>query len=489
MFWLDNCKKVSVFFFSLLFILLADSPGVSAQGNNDIDTGRIDEFIQHEMKGGNIPGLALGIIKGDRVVYLKGFGTAGPGKGKVAPDTSFILGSVSKSFTGLAIMQLEEKGVLDLNDPVKKYIPWLSIGGLEPSGSIKILNLLNHTSGIPAYEGHDSGIERGGTIEERIRLKSNIKLVHSPGSVFEYSSLNYDILGAVIQAVSGQSYEQYIQNNIFKPLEMVNSYTSQEEASGKSLSVGYRPWFGLQVPAEIKYSMSALPSGYIASSAEDMAHFLMAFINQGKYKDNIILSGNGITEAQTSIGNTSYGAGWFSSGYYKWHTGELANYNTYICTVPSEKLGIIMLSNTNDIGAKFLNESSSALRRIPEGIRMMLVGGELPDEIWLNTKTMYGFIDSMIILLLVLVIRFFLWPCKKGLDNKATCLRSGLRVAAALTISVLLLCVIPLWIKGSWHALMISVPDLTLSIMVISILLIAAAVINIIMLINKMREM
>jgi CubicO group peptidase (beta-lactamase class C family) len=474
----------SFFCFILLFVFLECNLNAMAQESNEIDSERIDKFVQHEMSESNIPGLSLGIIKDDKIIYLKGFGTAGPGKCEVTPNTSFILGSVSKSFTGLAVMQLVEKGAINLDDPVKKYIPWFSIGGPGVSDRITILNLLNHTSGIPAFEGHDSGIERGSNVEERIKLKNNIKLNHPVGSTFEYSSLNYDILGVLIQVVSNQSYEEYIQSNIFKPLEMTNSYAALEEASKGNLAMGYIPWFGFQIPTEVKYSKSALPSGYIISSAEDMTHFLIAFINKGMYKQNNILSENGITQALASIGNTSYGAGWFSAGYYKWHTGELANYNAYICIVPSEKLGIIMLSNTNDIGVKFLNHGSSSLRRIPEGVRVLLVGGELPDDIWLSTKTMYILVDLVIILILVLIIRLLFWPLRSKLENKKS-FYFVIRTLVALIISIVMLSCVPVWVKGSWHALMISVPDLTLSIMAISLLLLTASIINIVMLIKK----
>jgi CubicO group peptidase (beta-lactamase class C family) len=467
---------------------LACSFHITAHANTEIDPGEIDAFIKREMKAGNIPGLALGIIKGDSVVYLKGFGSTGHGKGKVTPETSFIIGSVSKSFTGLAVMQLVERGVIDLNDPIKKYITWFSIGGSEASGKIKILQLLNHTSGIPAIAGNDSGIENSNTIEERIKVKNNTKLHHPVGSTYEYSSLNYDILGELIQVVSGQSYDEYINRNIFEPLEMTDSFASLGKTSKESLAVGYRPLFGFQIPVEIKYSMSALPSGYIISTAKDMTHYLTAFINLGRYRNNCILSMDGIIKSQSSFGHKGYGAGWFSSSYYKWHTGELANYNAYICTVPSEKLGIIMLSNTNDIGTKFLNHDCSSLRRIPDGIRIMLVGGQFPKETYLNTKRMYVFVDLVITLLLT----FFIWVLFKtfeqSFDNKVACFIYLIRAGVALITPIVIFKGIPKWIHGSWTALFISVPDLTLSCVILSMILVTIGVASIVMILKVKWE-
>lgn len=150
-----------ILFSIAMYLVSSASPyAASFQEFDETFAAEIDEFVLHEMKAGNIPGLAIGIVNGDRVIYLKGYGTAGPGKGDVTPETAFVLGSVSKSFTGLAILKLSEEGLLNLNDPVKKYIPWFSMGGSSASGSITIIHLLNHTSGIPAYYGNDSGIEQ-----------------------------------------------------------------------------------------------------------------------------------------------------------------------------------------------------------------------------------------------------------------------------------------------------------------------------------------
>jgi CubicO group peptidase (beta-lactamase class C family) len=313
----------------------------------------IDAFIRQEMEAGNIPGLAVGIVRGDRVVYLEGFGTAGPGRGEVTPQTPFVLGSVSKSITGLAVMQLAERGLLRLDDPVQNLLPWFAMGGPD-AASIRIVHLLNHTSGIPAWHGHDSGIERGGSLEERVRLKHVPRLHGAPGTRFEYSSLNYDVLGLVIEAVTGRTYQEYVETEIFRPLDMTRSTASLREAADAGLAVGYRPWFRFLQPTAIDYPPSAAPSGYVASTAEDMTRFLIAFLDGGRYRERSVLSEAGIAAAQEAIGPAASGAGWFSGSYYKWHTGELANYNAYITTVPSHGLGIVTLANTNDIGMKFL---------------------------------------------------------------------------------------------------------------------------------------
>ena len=105
------------------------------------------------------------------------------------------------------------------------------------------------------------------------------------GTSFEYSNANYVVLGMVIQAVSGQSYEAYVQEHIFKPLEMHNSFTSQVEAQQHGLSSGYQRWFGFPVASgDLPYPRGMVPGGYLISSAEDLGHYLIAQMNQGRYR-------------------------------------------------------------------------------------------------------------------------------------------------------------------------------------------------------------
>ena len=117
------------------------------------------------------------------------------------------------------------------------------------------------------------------------------------GSKFEYSNLNFNILGLVVEAASGEAYVEYIQNHIFGPLEMHHSYTSKAVAQQNGLAMGHRYWFGHPLPApNLSIPVASLPSGQLICSAEDMAHYLIANLNGGRYGDAQILSDAGIAE-------------------------------------------------------------------------------------------------------------------------------------------------------------------------------------------------
>ncbi|MCC6475347.1 MAG: beta-lactamase family protein, partial [Burkholderiales bacterium] len=293
---------------TLPFLLLVLLPSAHLAGQTATDPlaleREIDAFVRREMAAAGIPGLALGIVSGSSVPYLKGFGVAGPDGEGVTPDTRFYLGSVSKTLTGLSVMQLVERGLVTLDDPVSRHLSWFW------TDRITITHLLNHTSGITPYAGNDAGIERTEDLVERIRSKSRLGLAGDPGTRFRYSSLNYDILGAVVEAASGMEYGRSMDLSVFVPLEMRDT-TADFDTAGAEIAAGYTPWFGLRLPYRIRYPRSAAPSGYIVSTARDMTHFLVAELNRGRYGDTALLGEAAMTATQISLGATGYAMGWF----------------------------------------------------------------------------------------------------------------------------------------------------------------------------------
>ena len=250
------CAKVLTVMIGVVRALgIAQVPAtaVGKQGPNTPDLAAINAYVEEEMKADRVPGLALAIVREDEIVYAKGFGVAGQDGSPVSPQTSFILGSMSKSFTALAIMQLVEGGEIDLDAPVQRYLPWFRLASPEASARITVRHLLNQTSGLPtkaprAWRKADS------TLEAHVRALSDVQLAHPPGAAYEYSSPNYQILGLIVQEVSGQPFGEYVQKNILTPLGMDSSFISQTEAlRAGSMAGGHRYWFGQPVEADLPY--------------------------------------------------------------------------------------------------------------------------------------------------------------------------------------------------------------------------------------------
>ncbi len=269
----------------------------SASGTPFSHATDIDAYVAAQMRSMRIPGFALGIVRGNQVVYLRGYGVADPAGKPVTPQTPFIIGSITKSFTALALMQLVEQGKVELDAPVQRYIPWFHLANYDASARLSLRHLLYHTSGISRFVGRELLAGRGdASLEERVRELRSVKFLHPVGEVFQYSNVNYLVLGLVVQVVSGQPYGEYVREHILRPLQMHHSFVSEADALLNGMAQGYRWWFGMPFPANVPYLPDVLPAGFLLCSAEDMAHYLIVHINGGQYGEVSILSPASIAE-------------------------------------------------------------------------------------------------------------------------------------------------------------------------------------------------
>ena len=290
----------------------------------------IDNYVRQEMRAVRAPGAAIAIVHGDHIVHARGFGQADPSGKVITRDTPFILGSMTKSFTALAIMQLVEAGRLALDDPVQGYLPWFHVRDRKASARITIRHLLNQTSGLPKSAG--LLLIKGAsatTQRDQTRLLARARLHHPPGEGFEYSNANYWLLGLVIERVTGGPYDSYIRREIFAPLGMLRSFTSESEARAHGLAQGYRVWFGFPRSQAMPYYARELSVGYLISTVDDMGRYLIAQLNGGRVDGHPILSVQGVQLMHTPPDESPYAMGWLADEVagvpILWHTGAVAN--------------------------------------------------------------------------------------------------------------------------------------------------------------------
>jgi CubicO group peptidase (beta-lactamase class C family) len=371
----------------------------------------IDAYIEEQMQRLRIPGLSLAIVEGDQIVHLRGFGQARPNGEMPSPQTPFLIGSLTKSFTALAVMQLVEAGKIELDTPVQHYLPWFQVSDPQASAQITVRHLLNQTSGLSTSSGwipladFDNSPE---ATERQARELSTLELTHPVGSGFEYSNSNYNLLGLIIEAVSGEWYADYIQNHIFTPLDMSRSYTSQTIAKKNGLAVGHQYWFWVPsaVP-DLPIPQGSLPSGQLISSSEDMARYMIALLNEGYYGGEEIISGTGITELhrgvaeniEMGISKGKYAMGWYVSeiGQTKlaWHSGSVPDYSSYMALLPEQRKGIVLLVNADHF------MMVPALSEVGAGVTALLAGNQ-------PTPIKLGFIPWMMrSLMLIPLIQIF----------------------------------------------------------------------------------
>jgi CubicO group peptidase (beta-lactamase class C family) len=359
------------------------TPGRSALQTREQE--QIDAYIHARMQAAHIPGLALGVVRGKKVVYLKGYGIAGPDGRSVTPQTPFILGSTSKSFTALAIMQLVEAGKIDLDAPVTDYLPWFRTADAAASARITVRNLLNQNSGLPVDAGREGFAENDQSdtaLENGIRQLAGVQVNHPAGQTYEYANENYSILGLIIQAVSGRSYEEYIQSQIFAPLHMRRSAATISDSAVSDLASGYRSWFFWPVPFDAPYPRRLTPAGFLICSGEDMAHYVIAQLNGGAYGENQIVSPAGVaalhTAGATMNASRAYGMGWVIHQPQPTrfeHSGDVSTFHSNILLLPEEQLGIVVLTNIGGV-------NNAAAMNIPiEGVAAILLGHNLSPSV------------------------------------------------------------------------------------------------------------
>ncbi len=379
-------------------------PVAATTRSNEPDIASIDAYINAQMQANHLPGVALGLVHNDQIVHLRGFGQADQSGRAVTTHTPFILASVSKSFTALAIMQLVEAGKIELDAPVQRYLPWFRVADPVASARITVRHLLYHTSGLPVSACETDQLTM--TLEQFVRSLATVTLDRPVGSRHGYCSANYDVLGLIVQTVSGQSYATYVQQHIFAPLQMHDSFASEQEARRDGLAQGHRWLFGVPTPFD-RYNPSNVPAGYLVSSAQDMVYYLIAQMNGGRFGSATVLSPAGIATmhapgvavTEGSDTGSSYGMGWYNGTLAGipaiWHGGSDYNTNTLLLIEPQTHWGAVLLMNASSLIPPGLEPLQNGLAR--------LLAGQAP-QASLSLSRLYLIIDSVLVVLSVLAV-------------------------------------------------------------------------------------
>jgi CubicO group peptidase (beta-lactamase class C family) len=379
-----------------MFLLLTPTY-LSAQTNGRNAT--IDAFIQERMASLNIPGAAVAIVRDGEIVHLAGYGVANEKGDPVTPQTPFLLASLSKSVTAVAIMQLVETGQIELDAPVQQYLPWFL-----PDTPITVRQLLHQTSGLDETEGYRRNLEPDApdALAQSIRQLADTELNNPPGTAFEYTNSNFDVLGLLIETVTGQSYTDYIQSHIYDPLEMNNSFTSLDAARAAGMSSAFYPFFGRQTSFDgwMPYTRAVQPSAGLIGSVEDLAHYVLAHLDDGRYQSIQLLSPASIETLHTPDPVTGsyvqYAMGWsvwpFADAALAGddpptavsHGGEWLGFNNLILLIPEYELGVALLLS----GPGPTN--GSAFSNIAFDVALLALGLEAqhypPHEDWLTQQ-------------------------------------------------------------------------------------------------------
>lgn len=327
-----------------LFLILI-ALGIVTAVRADAPPGSIDDFISAEMAVSDVPGLAYAIVENGGF-QADAYGEVLIGSGRlVTPDTPFLLGSISKSFTAMAVMQLVEAGKVDLDAPISHYLKAFAD---QSFGPITTRQLLSHTSGYSTLQGNETAID---PVDDKDALSGQVDRIagwtpaYEPGTNWEYSNANYQIAGALIEAVSGRGYANYIRTEILDPIGMVDSFVADGQIHDV-MARGHRPWFGTKHAMEPdRTNLVTAPQGGVIASAKDLARYLAIMMNG---EDDVITAKSKAEMLlPASAMSPYYGLGWFlSTGEgTAFHSGSSPGVETLATLMPAKKKGVVVLVN------------------------------------------------------------------------------------------------------------------------------------------------
>lgn len=352
-------KKLSFLLVVHCFLLIA-----SAQPSFVKDS--LDAYVQKALAGWKIPGVAVCIVKDGKIDLLKGYGVSEEGTNKkVDENTLFGIGSNTKAFTATALALLDAKKKLSLDDKVQKWLPDFKLYDPWVAKEATVRDLLCHRLGFETFQGDfmyfDSDLSK-----EEVRQKFGmVKPLYGFRSRWGYTNAAFMTAGEVIPKVTGKSWKEFLKERIFTPLGMNRTIGSDEEvAAATNIAAAHTVVNGTIKKVPYGRLNNMAPAGAIYSSVMDLSKWLLMQLAGGKLGDKEIIPTSAIAQTRTPqsiLGNGGhpfnkshfalYGLGWFLQEYagrkIVQHTGGVNGFVTSVCLVPEEKLGIVVLTNTD----------------------------------------------------------------------------------------------------------------------------------------------
>ena len=344
---------------------------------------QLEQHITERMQAAQVPGLALAVVKDRQVIYAKGFGVTSVEDGglPVTRQTLFRIGSVTKPLTGTAILRLVEAGKLELDRPIKDYLPWLSFSEKGAIERITLRMLMSHTAGLVTDAEHFGRRDAEG-LEAYVREQMpRYQFIAPPGKLWFYSNPGLILAGYIAEVVSGQPYSELMQKLVFEPLEMRRTTLDPTVAMTYPLAQSHdlNEDGTLSVQHRFADNVAHYPAGFVMSTVLDLANFAIMQMSQGRFHNRQILSPASIAEMQApyadlyTLNNSGYGLT-FGTENYKGqrvigHTGGISSFISRFSMIPAEGAAVILLFNR--IAADFdsdriINTLFDQLLNLPE---------------------------------------------------------------------------------------------------------------------------
>ncbi|MBC8475452.1 MAG: beta-lactamase family protein, partial [Bacteroidetes bacterium] len=356
-------------YFQLLIFIAFYAFSVTSYGQNPNPSATLDAFIEGEMSLENIPGATTLIVKDGEIVWVESYGFADIDNSINVEDTTvFLLASISKVFTGTALMQLEENGTLDLDEDINNYLPFdVDIPGFV-SDSITFRDLMTHTSSIidgAAMDGYYGYPDPTITLAQCVQRYFDVSgsdysatqnfSTNAPGTTYSYSNMATALAGYLVEVVSGIDFAEYCNQNIFEPLCMNHTGWHMSDFDTNEVARPYQ-FVGGNYQPYAHYGFADYPDGQLRSDIIDIANFLIAYLQDGSFNASSILNSASIAEMLTlqvpGIENTQ-GLNWYTEELFTatqivtvWgHNGGESGVSTDFYMDKANNIAIAVLTN------------------------------------------------------------------------------------------------------------------------------------------------
>ncbi|MFJ2767254.1 serine hydrolase domain-containing protein [Streptomyces sp. NPDC087300] len=465
----------------------ASGAASAADGPTPAQLKRVDAHAQAQRERLRVPGMALAVVKDDAVVHRRTWGKDGDGE-PITRQTPFLVGSLAKPITATAVLHLAEAGSLELDAPVRRYLPWFRPTG--PSADrITLRDLLNQTSGLSERDGlkHADRFDNAPDgVERTARGLADARTGARPGERHEYSNANYMLLGAVVEKVSGRPFGAYLTSSVLRPFGMDGAIVDERGAERRRLAPGHRYFFGHPKRFDPPYDASGVPYGYVGADIDDLSRFAVAHLGGGSKAARAVVSPAGLREMHkgTIPAGTShrYGLGWrddsFEGERVVWHGGATPGYHGTVVLAPERGLAVVVQDNA------YSPQRDELLNATALGAMHILLGGRpaaASTDPMLDTllTTVTGVTAVLALALLWSLFRLFR-PSRGGprAGRRRTVVGALVSVTGLLALAVSAVYVLPRQVTVNLSEVLLFVPDTGRLLVAIGVLATALAVVR-----------
>lgn len=414
----------------------------SNYSNKEYSRDNLEEYVTKMCEIYDVPGLSAAVTDGEEEFFIN-YGI------KIDEYSRFELASTTKAFTALGVLKLEKEGRLRLSDNVSDYLPWFQPTFNGEVAEISIENLLCHTSGVPVWT--ISTIPEGDgkelcLLERTIKNIKDVKLDSQPGTVHEYATINYDILGLIIEVVTGEKYEDYITAEVLTPLQMNESFFRTDFMDGKKAVQGYKVGFFLPLKFDAPTYYGNTAAGYLVSSTSDLMKWIKFWENEGEGTEFSDIVKRTLNKDVSQTDN--YFAGWNIYDDYMCHGGNNPNFSSQVIISRDGNKGVFVLSSL----------AGASATKIADGIYRILIGEKLKIGFQIDYNGLFD-LGGIIVILIACYLSLLFY------DKKS--MKVGILKVAVSAVALVLEIVVPIVIRYPYRSTYVWAPITVLLAMIV----------------------